>query len=330
MFTADLHSYKNVFHPYNFGYTALQDMPNIVSPPSMRPLPDTMALSSPFSAIDQAGDVFSNHGSSYTPSSSVTGPSDPPREHQSSPHNMSAGISTTTQIGLLRKQSPTDWQPPSDLSDQFPRWTSARGLFEESAIANDTFYETQPFVEQIRVSPVWTNGELITDSVYRPDMQIQSPFHSSTLVRRRLSPEIAQSYSDTFSDLPELDDSGEIETPISAITNDSLSGFQQVPLVPQERTNSSNGVHDDTDSNSGVLPTPCRNGLGKLCQVGREKDVALLKLRDAGMTYKQIKAKLGLVEAESTLRGRHRTLKKSRADRPRRPAWPSEAVSNSL
>ena len=47
----------------------------------------------------------------------------------------------------------------------------------------------------------------------------------------------------------------------------------------------------------------------------------LVQLRDQGISYKEIKARLNLSEAESTLRGRYRTLKKHKSERPRKPVW---------
>ena len=53
-----------------------------------------------------------------------------------------------------------------------------------------------------------------------------------------------------------------------------------------------------------------------------------LRLRKrAGMSYRQIKEKGGFTEAESTLRGRFRTLTKNREDRVRKPLWMAKDVS---
>lgn len=47
----------------------------------------------------------------------------------------------------------------------------------------------------------------------------------------------------------------------------------------------------------------------------------LVKLRDQGVSYKEIKKRLNCPEAESTLRGRHRTLTKDKSQRVRKPIW---------
>ncbi|KAK5013769.1 hypothetical protein LTR16_004149 [Cryomyces antarcticus] len=48
---------------------------------------------------------------------------------------------------------------------------------------------------------------------------------------------------------------------------------------------------------------------------------SLVRWRREGKSYKQIKELGGFTEAESTLRGKFRTLTKSKKERPRRPEW---------
>ena len=57
------------------------------------------------------------------------------------------------------------------------------------------------------------------------------------------------------------------------------------------------------------------------------KDEILVRLRLAGMSYKDIKVKGEFTEAESTLRGRFRTLTKRKDQRVRKPQWCEEDVS---
>lgn len=57
------------------------------------------------------------------------------------------------------------------------------------------------------------------------------------------------------------------------------------------------------------------------------KDEFLVKSKRAGMTYKEIRRKGGYTEAESTLRGRYRTLTKSPEARVRKPEWSEKDVS---
>lgn len=58
-----------------------------------------------------------------------------------------------------------------------------------------------------------------------------------------------------------------------------------------------------------------------------EQDALLVKLRNQGKSYKQIRQIGRFTEAESTLRGRYRTLTKSREQRVRRPEWTDKDVS---
>jgi hypothetical protein len=52
----------------------------------------------------------------------------------------------------------------------------------------------------------------------------------------------------------------------------------------------------------------------------------LIESKRRGMTYKEIRRQGGFIEAESTLRGRYRTLTKSKEARVRRPEWSENDV----
>jgi hypothetical protein len=58
------------------------------------------------------------------------------------------------------------------------------------------------------------------------------------------------------------------------------------------------------------------------------KDALLIEWKEQGMSYKDIKAQGGFEEAESTLRGRYRTLTKPKKERVRRPEWSERDVSS--
>ncbi|KAI1335698.1 hypothetical protein F5Y15DRAFT_428000 [Xylariaceae sp. FL0016] len=51
------------------------------------------------------------------------------------------------------------------------------------------------------------------------------------------------------------------------------------------------------------------------------KDELLVRRKEEGVSYRQIREEGGFTEAESTLRGRYRTLTKSREERVRKPEW---------
>ncbi|KAH8595643.1 hypothetical protein B0O99DRAFT_152269 [Bisporella sp. PMI_857] len=57
-----------------------------------------------------------------------------------------------------------------------------------------------------------------------------------------------------------------------------------------------------------------------------EKDNFLVRSKLAGMSYKDIRQQGGFTEAESTLRGRFRTLTKNKAQRVRKPEWTENDV----
>ena len=58
------------------------------------------------------------------------------------------------------------------------------------------------------------------------------------------------------------------------------------------------------------------------------KDVFLIRSKLSGMSYREIKIKGRFKEAESTLRGRFRTLTKRKEQRVRKPQWQERDVSN--
>ena len=59
------------------------------------------------------------------------------------------------------------------------------------------------------------------------------------------------------------------------------------------------------------------------------RDDELMDLRAKGFSYRDIKQKFGFTEAESTLRGRMRSLTKRKEDRVRKPIWKTDNVSSS-
>ena len=62
----------------------------------------------------------------------------------------------------------------------------------------------------------------------------------------------------------------------------------------------------------------------------RAKDAFLIQSKRSGMSYREIRTKGHFKEAESTLRGRYRTLTKCREHRVRKPQWHPKDVSPQL
>lgn len=60
------------------------------------------------------------------------------------------------------------------------------------------------------------------------------------------------------------------------------------------------------------------------------KDDFLIRSKLAGMSYKEIRRQGKFSEAESTLRGRFRTLTKHKAARVRKPEWNDNDVSSTI
>lgn len=60
------------------------------------------------------------------------------------------------------------------------------------------------------------------------------------------------------------------------------------------------------------------------------RDQLLLDLKNQGLSYRTIREQYGYKEAESTLRGRYRTLTKRKEERMRKPPWDTTAVSRPI
>jgi hypothetical protein len=97
--------------------------------------------------------------------------------------------------------------------------------------------------------------------------------------------------------------------------NASTSVFPPLPMVPPAATTT-------TTSNSRPTQQLTAEQMDRMT-----KDQFLVHHKQRGLTYKQIRQMGGFTEAESTLRGRYRTLTKSREARVRKPEWSEKDVS---
>ena len=75
-----------------------------------------------------------------------------------------------------------------------------------------------------------------------------------------------------------------------------------------------------------IQPVAKNVGTERTSQRSKSKDQMLVDLKRQGRSYKEIKAYGGFVEAESTLRGRYRTLTKPKEARVRKPEWGDREV----
>ena len=123
------------------------------------------------------------------------------------------------------------------------------------------------------------------------------------------------------------------------------AGSQFDPLLPAYPVIEDNDLIEDGYSRSytnvldfddivgrDVLYQSIEHGLpATVCGEGSRRDTSkddeLLQLRSQGISYREIKQKYGFTEAESTLRGRYRTLTKSKDKRVRKPTWKDKDVS---
>ena len=89
-------------------------------------------------------------------------------------------------------------------------------------------------------------------------------------------------------------------------------------------------VQADKTAQKGAKGAGCRERPRKklVPQRSSSRDEFLVRSKCSGMSYKEIKEKGNFEEAESTLRGRFRTLTKRKELRVRRPEWKSKDVSS--
>lgn len=155
------------------------------------------------------------------------------------------------------------------------------------------------------------------------DTQGNQSFSSSVDSNTVSIPPLTYSQTSPASDLEDLSSSYPGEQHAYADLKDSVqydhnNGFAAHPSQPRCHTTTWNqpfqppAVYDDTKAvdNKRV-----------------EKDDLLVQWKRAGMSYRQIRDKGGFTEAESTLRGRFRTLTKNREERVRKPLWMTKDVS---
>ncbi|KAI5810052.1 hypothetical protein DFH27DRAFT_537760 [Peziza echinospora] len=110
------------------------------------------------------------------------------------------------------------------------------------------------------------------------------------------------------------------------------SVYGQYELSKHSRPCFTNQEHLDMQSPrppAGMFQAP----IGFSTASRHQNDQVLVDLRDQGISYKEIKSRLQCTEAESTLRGRYRALKKPKSQRLRKPVWKEadiQALVNSV
>jgi hypothetical protein len=102
----------------------------------------------------------------------------------------------------------------------------------------------------------------------------------------------------------------------------TLTSYDQI-----ERDNEFGSPDFEEDLPSSIRPHTLASQSLPTTHTRNERDDLLVQLRRRGLPYKEIKLQGGYKEAESTLRGRFRTLTKEKNDRVRKPHWHPEDVS---
>ena len=121
-------------------------------------------------------------------------------------------------------------------------------------------------------------------------------------------------------------------TPLSPTINDL--GYQHLNPIPWVADPSSLRVLPSS-SGDAIAQSLCCRGRPRMAataisQRSESKDAFLVQCKLSGMSYKEIKEKGQFSEAESTLRGRFRTLTKRKEHRVRKPEWHGSDVSSIL
>ncbi len=147
----------------------------------------------------------------------------------------------------------------------------------------------------------------------------------------------------TISRYPPITDTGISTFDPAAVRRDSISSQYgkslYLPHLSLEMDNNlfesdPSGPYTDlfgTDETADLYQSIEPRSAGTECGEGSRRDTSrddeLLRLRMRGISYREIKQKYGFTEAESTLRGRHRSLTKSKDRRVRKPIWNDRDVS---
>lgn len=139
------------------------------------------------------------------------------------------------------------------------------------------------------------------------------------------APSDQPSYSNSYPSIPldVFDQTSAWNNPIVALPNCNFDITQQSLQAAASSVKSSlfDGLSPDIDS-----PTAGRRSGTKANQRATAKDRELIRWKNQGLSYKEIKARGGFNEAESTLRGRYRTLTKPKHLRVRKPEWQQKDV----
>jgi hypothetical protein len=108
---------------------------------------------------------------------------------------------------------------------------------------------------------------------------------------------------------------------------DAADNYQIGYLTPSPSTFSPYAVTTPTTTSASTSKRQSQVQNDWLTPRDTSMDQFLIDCKDKGMSYKDIRVLGGFREAESTLRGRYRTLTKPKEERVRRPQWSQRDVS---
>ncbi|OJD35799.1 uncharacterized protein BKCO1_15000155 [Diplodia corticola] len=150
------------------------------------------------------------------------------------------------------------------------------------------------------------------------------------------TPGLTHAQSSPAGDSAELSRSlhpGEQQTQQTPTNDPSSATYSQRILRPRAQSKADQHLvafspAATTSGHHAEWPTPASpqrrddsDGYSRATAKRARQDDLLVQWKKAGMSYRQIREKGGFSEAESTLRGRYRTLTKRREERVRRPLW---------
>lgn len=242
--------------------------------------------------------------------------------------------------GLVPEHPDPEWGMTEDLLNV---WQPSESPIASSLIPSST-HTYNPL--STTLPPVFNYGQTEqTSSVIdqKPNPQIQAPVPApipklslSPTMPRPLSSSIRPQHNHTHTHTHTHTQSQSQSQPHSNPTSSpglslSNSSFSTQGYITDHGTPTSTSTSTQPSSSLGIGPgldlspespiKPIASGGGGAFHFSQARNEFLVTCKKRGYSYKDIKRLGGFKEAESTLRGRYRTLTKSKEQRVRKPKW---------
>lgn len=251
-------------------------------------------------------------------------------------------------------------------SDTVASSSSPRSLFSELSEHNSSF-ETDAVVGCPSPILSWRGNEAQSFTMFRPILKYEESSSAATQSSLRVSDlnlpgSQREDFAGSFTHPHDIVDRIEMPYHLRSITSYPLEGSTSspsqsyapsstmpsaLPYPVQTQEQHGNSLPYGTNNAFVTYPTPPHRldeqvyststiGITPDAQIPlivgaeaqrAEEDKILLEGKQNGLTYKEIRKKMRTRVAESTLRGRYRSLTKERKDRVRRPIWTAKDVS---